>query len=630
MTRNSGFFIGVHMTIQVPQGAEDVRVRSMGVELGEREEGQTEFEISFSSEQPCLIWGDTEILSHEPSAMRVGERQQTLALLFNHNRDDLIGAVSNVHIDQTTRKGRCTIRFAETDRGQEMRKLFETGMLSNVSVSYRVFKYAYDKDTEVFTALDWEPLEISLVTVPADPTVGKGRSLNEPENLGQKQGENVMPEMNPGNEDQIRAQAQQQERERVQAVSDLCRAHNIDEAQMREFINQGTTVENARAAVLDIIKSRQTNVPTVTAEPFNERNIDMSRYSLSRAILASVTNNWEGAEYERQVSEHLARSLNRTPDGILVPFNVIARDLSTASGSGAALVPTDHRDDLFVEPLRKKTIVGQLGAVFLSGLHGDISIPVQSTSSNMYWVTEGTAHESKDELKFEDIKMTPHTVIGITRVTRKLLLQSSPAIDELIRQDFLKSMAIAIDEAALNGTGSGGQPKGILHHEKVTVLNGDTNGVVLTYDHIVDLETKVAEADATGENMAYAANATTVGQLKKLKNQNGDLAWYTAPGAVSGTPGQINGYNVARSNIIPSDLTKGSATKGCSALIFGDFSQLLIGQWGAVEITANPFETNAYRSGSIELRIINMVDIGIRQPKAFAVMKDVLNKGAAA
>lgn len=156
---------------QQPNKPDEVRTRSLSFEVSEREEGQG-FELSFSSEEPCQIWGETEILSHAPGAMRMGERQKSLCLLFNHDRNDLVGSVTDVHVDDETRKGRCTVRFAETARGQEIKTLVESGMLRNVSVSYRVFKYDYDKERDIWTAVDWEPLEISLVTVPADPTVG--------------------------------------------------------------------------------------------------------------------------------------------------------------------------------------------------------------------------------------------------------------------------------------------------------------------------------------------------------------------------------------------------------------------------------------------------------------------------
>lgn len=619
------------MPEQVPQNANEIRTRSMAVSVAQRQDGQTEFEISFSSEEPCRIWGDTEVLSHEQGAMRVGERQQTLALLFNHNRNDLIGAVSNVHIDTKSRKGRCNIRFAETQRGQEMLKLFETEMLSNVSVSYRVFRYEYDKETKVFTATDWEPLEISLVTVPADPTVGKGRSLEKPDDLGINEGEETMPETNPAVQNQTQNQNQareaaEAERARISSIMTLCRNHDVAEMQMNDFINNGTTLENARAAVLDIIQSRQTQAPTIQQRQNDDLNIDMSQYSLSRAILASTTHDWSNAQYERQVSDQIARDLNRTTEGIYIPFNVIARDMTTATTG--ALVPTDHRDDLFIEPLRKKTIVGRLGAVFLTGLQGNVSIPRQMTTSQLNWITEGSEDTVQNKATFDNLVLKPHMVIGLTRISKQLLTQSSPAIEQLLRDDFLKAMAIAIDEAALSGTGTDGQPEGILNNDKVQVLEGGTNGAELTYDHIIDLETLVNEADADGASMAYATNAKIVGQMKKLKDQSGDRVWYTSEGGTSGTPGQVNGYAVGTSNLIPSDLTKGTAAKKCSAMIFGDFSQLCIGQWGAVEVTANPYETKSFNSGSISLRILNMVDVGIRQPKAFAVMKDILNTPA--
>ena len=203
-------------------------------------------------------------------------------------------------------------------------------------------------------------------------------------------------------------------------------------------------------------------------------------------------------------------------------------------------------------------------------------------------------------------------------------MQSNPSIDSLLREDFLQAMAEAVDTAALVGTGVDAQPEGLLYNDEVNVIVGGTNGAELTYDHLIDMETEVSAANANGATMAYVANARTIGKMKKLKLEDGTRVWYTALGGVSGTPGQINGYTCEMTNILPGDLTKGTASKTCQAMAFGDFSKMVIGQWGAIEVLANPYESTAFKSGGVLMRIINAVDVAIRQPKAFSVMKDIL------
>lgn len=607
-----------------PNKPDEVRTRSLSFEVSERDEGQG-FELSFSSEEPCQIWGETEILSHAPGAMRMGERQKSLCLLFNHDRNDLVGSVTDVHVDDETRKGRCTVRFAETARGQEIKTLVESGMLRNVSVSYRVFKYDYDKERDIWTAVDWEPLEISLVTVPADPTVGVGRSLNPPVDSGKTFGEVKMPENNVGTQNNLGTQqAVEQERSRVNGIMSLCRQHNIDEKMMQKFLTQGTSLDEARGAVLEIIRTRQSQMPTVQQVDDFLSERDLGRYSLSRAILGSLTGNWRGAEFERDVSEHLYNIAGRESTGVMIPLRALVREYkTTATANGGAIVDTDLRDDLMVMPLRNRCVVGRLGARFITGLKGNVAIPKMDKGSTIYWVEEGSAG-TESEGTFGQIAMKPHTAIALSRISRNLLMQSNPSIDSLLREDFLQAMAEAVDTAALVGTGEDAQPEGLLYNDEVNVIVGGTNGAELTYDHIIDMETEVSAANANGATMAYVANARTIGKMKKLKVEDGTRVWYTALGGVSGTPGQINGYTCEMTNILPGNLTKGTASKTCQAMAFGDFSKMVIGQWGAIEVLANPYESTAFKSGGVLMRIINAVDVAIRQPKAFSVMKDIL------
>ncbi|HEY5580212.1 MAG TPA: HK97 family phage prohead protease, partial [Rhodoferax sp.] len=134
-------------------------------------------QLAFSSEEPCDMWYGTEILSHAPGAMRTGVRQQTMPMLFNHDMDDLLGVVEAIEIGADG-IGRATVRFGKDERGDWAMKQVADGILVNVSFMYRVYKWLEDTEADTVTATDWEPLEITLCTVPADPTVGVGRSAS--------------------------------------------------------------------------------------------------------------------------------------------------------------------------------------------------------------------------------------------------------------------------------------------------------------------------------------------------------------------------------------------------------------------------------------------------------------------
>ena len=130
--------------------------------------------VSFSSETPVERLGYSEILSHDPECIRQGERQKHMPVLFNHDRDDLVGVVEETWIGDDRRQY-ATIRFAQTERGQEVESLVRDGILTNVSFAYQI--YAWEQPEEnVVRAIDWEAFEISLVTIPADAGVGVGRA----------------------------------------------------------------------------------------------------------------------------------------------------------------------------------------------------------------------------------------------------------------------------------------------------------------------------------------------------------------------------------------------------------------------------------------------------------------------
>ena len=136
----------------------------------------------FSSEEPCDMWYGTEILSHDQGAMRSGTRQTSLPLLYNHNRDDLLGIVESVELGPDKR-AYCTVRFGRDERGDWAMQQAADGILINASFMYRVYKFEEDVDAEIYTATDWETYEVSLVTVPADASVGIGRAEGEAENI---------------------------------------------------------------------------------------------------------------------------------------------------------------------------------------------------------------------------------------------------------------------------------------------------------------------------------------------------------------------------------------------------------------------------------------------------------------
>ena len=149
--------------------------------------------------------------------------------------------------------------------------------------------------------------------------------------------------------------------------------------------------------------------------------------------------------------------------------------------------------------------------------------------------------------------------------------------------------------------------------------SGSTSGL----DQLIALEGKLDVANALNGNLYYLTNAKVVQALKKLKTAYGEYLWTDMDGVTTGgTPGGVNGYTVMRSNQVPYNLTKGTGTN-LSALIFGDFSQLIIGMWGALEILPNPYGSG-YTAGSVDIRAMQTCDVAVRHAESFAAITDII------
>ncbi len=644
--------------------------------------------LSFSSEAPVDMWYGTEILSHAKGAMRMGQRQATMPLLYNHNRDKLLGVVESIELDATARKGYATVRFAPGEHGDWAMQQVNAEVLVNVSFLYRVFKWMEDTETETYTAIDWEPYEVSLVTIPADASVGVGRSADVLENTVeiQRQGdppsaeksdqpaaagfftsggrEAETPEPPKGAEmkrklhrlqnqagdetqsaggggvgvvDATREQARgaEAERKRMAEIEALCDKYKVGIDLKREMIQRGATVEQAKLTVVDLVLERSKRDSKPSADFGDTHNPDMterekSRYSMIRAVNAAISGNWKEAGFELECSNTIGQRLGRGAQerGFFMPTNLQfaarAPYAVGAQGTGGAMVATNLLAGSFIEVLRNKARVLQLGATVLSGLVGNVDIPRQTGATSTFWTAEGV-NTSEGEATFDKVSLAMKTIGTYSQISRNMLLQSTPDIDMIARADLIAQIALGVDLAALSGAGSGGQPMGIANTSGIGSVIGGTNGAQLSIDHLIDLETAVTYANAPEDSLAYLTNAKAVGWLKKAKSSTGQYLWTGAPnGGRSATPGEINGYTVARSNQARSNLTKGTANGVCSETFFGAWSELLIGEWGVLEVVPNPYAAEVYKSGGVLLRALQSLDIGVRHAASFSVMSDAL------
>lgn len=598
-------------------------------------------ELSFSSASPVAMPHGIEVLSHEPGAADLSRLNQSAPLLFNHDANDILGVVERASISNG--KGRAVVRFGKDARGEWAMRQAADGVLANVSFSYRVSKYQEKRDGTL-VAIRWEATEISLVTVPADNSVGIGRSMKPIRKTITMSDIDIVrrgsaaddTSDNGGSRSQRGAFAAQEERERIQGLIAMGRKYELDDDMVQRMIGAGSSIDDARERAADVVRARGRATATSTvdfssAHEIGMSNNDIGQFSICKALAAQLTGDWTHAGLEREASRAVSAKLGRQSQGIFVPMEVMKRSpwQSRAAytvgtpGQGGNLVEIGLAYDYFTEALRNESQVIAAGATMLTGLVGNVDIPRRITTTQTYWVAE-SGPITEAEATFEKIQLRPKTLGALSKMSRLALMQTTPAIETLTRADMLQQIGLGIDLAALSGTGASNQPLGIFGTAGIGALIGGANGANITIDTLIALESLLANSNAPVGTRGYLLNTKAIATLKSLKASTGQYLWTTdSPGQRSGTPPSINGYGVFPTNQLRSNLTKGSSAGVCSELVFGAWNELIVAQWGVLEIIANPFDTG-FAAGDITLRAMQTVDIAVRHAASFAVMSDAL------
>jgi HK97 family phage major capsid protein/HK97 family phage prohead protease len=575
--------------------------RAFGIEANVVDEEKRTVSIAVSSELPVERSFGKEVLVHDASAIDMAFVASGRApLLLDHDMEKQIGVIESVELSDD-RKLRAKVRFGRSALAQEVFQDVVDGIRSNISVGYRVNKMersTTNKDEYLVRA--WAPMEVSVVSIPADPSVGVGRSAVAPEPQPtlvvepQIRKEDKMSDIDL---EAVKAEAAKAAVRNAADIIALGASHNkrdLAEAAVRE----GKSLGQFQTELLEVIGTK----------PLVNHDVGLSKkerqvYSVVRAIraLANPTDRaaQEAARFELEASEAAARAYGTTAQGVMVPADVLGswkRDLNTSDDN--EIVATNLLAGDFIDVLRNSSSVMQAGARMMQGLVGNVSIPKKTAASAGSWIsTEGGA-ASESEPTFGSVDLSPKTVGAFTDMTRKLILQSTPSVEALVRDDLTQAMALAIDAGALKGTGLSGQPTGIYG---TSGINTDTfAGANPTWAEVVGLETLVAEDNALLGNLAYIVPAGLYGTLKTTSKATNQAIF-----AIDGD-GTMNGYPVIVSN---------QATAGYC--LFGNFSDCLIGMWGGLDLTVDPY--TASTTGTVRVVALQSVDVAVRHAVSFAL-----------
>lgn len=589
-------------------------------------------ELAFASETPYERYWGIEVLDCSPKAVRLDRLTRGGPLLCDHDTTDQIGVIESVQIG-ADRVCRAVVRFGKSVRASEVFQDVVDGIRQNVSVGYQIHAAvvvgaADNADGEVemeenatYRITDWTPYEVSIVSCPADATVGIGRSAqgadaspfespifikSTPETIPMTTpaaaaapapaADPAAPAITSQDVRNADAAARRSMLEILAIGEQFSRFNGV--AIAKEGIEKGQTVDQVRGLIMNAMTAAQ----TTQATNLDLSSKDQKRFSVFKAIRALTDKNWKGAEFELECHNEILKRTGLQEaihGGFYMPMDIQKRDLTVATASaGGNLVATDLQSANFIDLLRARSVLAKLGATMLPGLVGNVAIPKLTGAATAYWLANEATGITESQQTVGQLALAPKTLGAYTELSRQLMLQSTPAAEALVMNDLAKVLALAIDLAGLEGSGASGQPTGISN----TAGIGSVSGTSIALAGMIEFQTDTGAANALADGSAYLTTPTVAGLLmQRARFSNTDTPLWTG----SVLEGQACGYRA-------STTTQMTA----ASMIFGDFSQVVIGEWSMLEIALNPYAN--FTAAITGIRAIQSVDVGIRQAAAFS------------
>lgn len=605
-------------------------VRSFEFDLSARaaEDGDA-IPVVVSTDSVVDVADGPEVLVHTTDAVDL--RRAPLPIIATHRGGQVnVGIVDNLALTGGQMRG--VARFGSRPEAAGYRADVLNRIIRSVSVGYARIK-AHMRADGVLITTRWMPTHAALVAEPADIGAGFYRELAEAVPAFEMQAEpapteseTAAPAAHQGeamSADTIATPAGasaepaqdfrgidpvQEANRRREAIVKMSRANGVtDERTIQHWVQSGKSWDQIADDLLQIRQANSKAAPTHLDMPKS----DVQRYSMWRAMNAVLSGDWKHAGLELEASQAVASRTSRMhgAKGFFVPLDiqhaqreVSQRDLTVASASGGGyLVGTQNMS--FIDVLRNRSVALRMGATPMPGLVGNVTIPKQTAGATAYWLsTEGTAI-TEGALTFGQLALTPKTVGAYVEVSRLLMMQSSPAAEGIVTADLASQVALAADLAVLHGSGASGQPTGITNTGSI----GSVTGTSLGYAGMVEFQTDVAGNNVMPARPGYVTTPAVAGLLKARQR-------FTS----TDTPiwqgniwdGNFEGTPAMSSNQVNS-----------ATMIFGDWAQVVIGEWGVLEVSLN--EQANFPMGVVGFRAFYTMDVGVRYAGAFSVATSI-------
>lgn len=573
------------------------------VERAELAEGQTDDRIrtfSLSSDTPIKYGGISEILSHDPEHVDLSRLNTEAPLLWMHDTTQHIGRIVKAWLEN----GRLYIsaKFSRSKLGSEKLQDLDDGIIRGLSVGAQVNKWEQSEDGKSYIATNWQPFEGSLVTTPADITVGVGRSL---------QIESTQPQEIIIMDEQIVNQPapdinelRKLERDRQSRIRDMGKVLGVSESEVNKALDSDIQPSDFFAQVS---RNHKPAAATNKLPEISEKKAE--RYDLGR-VLQAVAANKELTGLERDLSEELKdtfRSEHGGTNSIVIPQTVLARNYLKRAGQNAGtaadggyMVPDETRNGSFIDILMQNTILGRRGAQVLEGLSGNVEIPKLTTGATMLHKAE-TADAELSQLVMGQLALSPKRATTQIYLSNQLLRQTAGVVEQIVMTHLQAVAANTWDKYGIVGTGLNDQPVGItaLAGKNTITYNG-----AATYADIVDAMAKQMEDHTYTADSIWLMDSATWAKFAVLE--------------VSVTAGQL-AIDLVTNRI------RGHEYEVCSYLtdhktIFGDIKQMVVGMFGGIEIIRE--NVTRAKSGETVLTAAMYYDIGAKYDQAFCVSTD--------
>lgn len=609
-------------------------------ELEDQMPKQSIYRFSVASEEPVNMGGFREILSHASGAIDLS-RLPGMNFLWQHGHDSIgkqpLGKVESWTIQN--RKSYVSVRPTLEEYALPFWRQVDDKILTDVSIRYEVLSDRQIDNNTIFVD-KWQAVHATLCVDPADPSVGHNRSLDEPEsyksniNINEYPAGGIMDDTTTIDKKELIKAESLRQREIRAAGENFTELFN--NPKFRElantFIESDYSVEESRSLFSKEIEKLPANRAIATPNDPTKLGLgkkERKNLSLLRAI-RTVTAGFPEFQkncLEREVSDEIAKRLNKPIGGVYFPTGELhdefvgSRERSLSYGvpaDGGYTVDTELRSGDFIELLRNKAMISRMGAKMLTGLTADVDVPGQATAANAYWLSSENEAPNESQMTFRQIALRMKTVGAATSMSRQFLMQTSIAAENLATQDLATVIALKIDLAAINGSGTNGEPLGLLQRA-INQISLGTDGAALTYANIVNLCREIEIDNADISTMQWLTNPLVKAKLMLTPKQSSGVEGNFLLGEMANS---LLGYKFNVTNQMPSNLTKGNGT-GLSSAILGCWDQLIVGMWGVLQIDSNT-QGSTFMNGGLQVRALQSLDLNCRHLESFAAFKDIV------